>query len=66
MGFTAGGVLAGSFAACRQSQLGLIPVRSCFSICQSIAMGSLNVYVIPGLVALGFLVGVVSYIYISR
>ena len=36
LGFTAGGVAAGSLAACCQAQLGVVAAGSCFSVAQSI------------------------------
>ncbi|CAE7391727.1 unnamed protein product [Symbiodinium natans] len=37
LGFTTGGVLAGSFAACCQARIGAVAAGSCFSLAQSMA-----------------------------
>jgi hypothetical protein len=64
MGFSFLGVAAGSFAACRQAQIGLIPAKSCFSICQSIAMSQATYYLIPKFTIIGFGIGLISYFFL--
>ena len=61
MGFSFLGVAAGSWAAMRQADIGLVPARSAFSCCQSIAMNREKYYLIPKLGFIGFLVGFISY-----
>jgi hypothetical protein len=53
LGFTFVGVAAGSFAACRQAQIGLIPAKSLFALCQSIAMTPATYW--PGIPIFGLL-----------
>jgi hypothetical protein len=58
-GFTCYGVAAASYAAVRQSDIGSVPARSCFSICQSIAMNPLTYKLIPVLGICGFVGGII-------
>ena len=58
-GFTCFGVAAGSYVAVRQSEIGSVPARSCFSLCQSIAMNSITYKLIPVLGICGFVGGII-------
>lgn len=60
-GFTCIGVAAGSLAACRQAQIGLVPAKSCFSLCQSISMSPVTLKGIPILTVIGFIGGIIYH-----
>ena len=63
MGFTAGGILAGSIAAAWQSTIGYVATGSVFSCLQSIATGSIFAAAPP--IGLVVLVGGISYYYFT-
>lgn len=60
-GFTCFGVAAGSYAALRQSEIGMVPARSCFSMCQSISTNPFTYKLIPLFGLIGFIVGIICY-----
>jgi hypothetical protein len=60
------GIALGSLAACRQASIGLVPARSCFSLCQSIAMNGSTYYLIPIFGCIGFLIGIIYAIIDSQ
>jgi len=60
-GFTCVGVAAGSFAAFRQAQIGLVPAKSCFSLCQSISMNPFTWKLFPVFGIIGFIGGVIYH-----
>jgi hypothetical protein len=60
-GFTCMGVAAGSYAAIRQAEIGSVPAKSCFSVCQSIATNSLTYKLIPVLGICGFIGGIIYH-----
>jgi hypothetical protein len=61
LGFTCVGVAAGSFVAFRQAQIGMIPAKSLFSLCQSFAMSPGTLRIIPFLGIAGFFVGIIYH-----
>lgn len=60
-GFTCMGVAAGTYAALRQSEIGNVPAKSCFSACQSIATSVATYKLIIVLGACGFIGGIIYH-----
>jgi hypothetical protein len=60
-GFTCMGVAVGSYAAVRQSEIGSVPAKSCFSACQSIATSSSTYKLMPVLGICGFIGGIIYH-----